>query len=107
MIKRIINPHKTDILYLYEPQSIAEYNPAITESPQMLSHKTYMIGFAYTHFNLEEEPCEVTIRILNSTIKDYPELAPEIQERYPSIDFIVESPVVEVDLFNPILTFTD
>ena len=70
----------------------------------MLSHKTYMIGFAYTHFNMDEEPCETTIRIFNDTIKDYPELAPEIQERYPHLNFVS---VVEVDLFNPVTTFTD
>ncbi len=90
MIKSIRNPHNADILFLKEPQTIAEYNPEIMESPQPLSHKTFMIKFAYITFS-NGDPSNIAIDVLNETIKDYPELAPEIQERYPHIEFNIES----------------
>lgn len=96
MINRIRNPHQADVFYLKEPQTIAEYDPAMMESPQLPSHKTVMIMFAYKQFNQdEEELCETTMRILNSTINDYPELAPEIRERYPHIEFIGDLPLFD------------
>ena len=95
MIKCIRNPHQADVLYFSEPQTIAEYDPAIMKSSQSFSTKTYVVGFAYTHFKLDEEPCEVTISILNTTIKDYPELAPEIRERYPHIEFTGDMPLFD------------
>ena len=93
MINRIRNPHQAEVLYLNEPQTIAEYDPKIMESSQSFSHKTYMIMFAYKQFKQDEEQlCSTTMEILNSTIKDYPELAPEVRERYPHIEFTGDLP---------------
>ena len=77
MIKRIRNPNQADILYLNEPETVAEYNPEITKSPQMLSAKTYAIKLLASIFN-DETLCEATIQIVNETIRDYPELALEV-----------------------------
>lgn len=93
MINRIRNPHQADVLYLYEPQIIAEFDPSIMDSSQSFSHKTYMIMFAYKHFNLDEEPSKIVIEVLNGTIDNYPELAPEIRERYPHIEFTGDMPL--------------
>ena len=94
MINRIRNPHQAEILFLQEPQTIADYNPEIMKSSQSLSHKTYKIQFAYTTF-MNGEPSEVAIGILNDTMKDYPELAPEIRERYPHIEFTGDMPLFD------------
>jgi len=94
MINRIRNPHQAEVLYLNEPQTIAEYDPKIMESSQSFSHKTYMIKFAHIEF-MNGSLCETAIRILNDTMKDYPELAPEIRERFPDIDFTGDIPLLD------------
>ena len=72
------------ILFLNEPERIADWDEDIRKSPQLFSPRTYVIRLLHVIFN-EENPSDVSMGIVQSYAKEYPEFIPEIKERFPDL----------------------